>query len=133
MQQTGNRGSGAVVRTSAGPRSLLMANPVTHFEIQGADGEKLQQFYRDAFGWDVDADNPMNYGMVSAQGSGIGGGITAHQPGDKPRVTIYVEVEDPAAKLEEIKRLGGKVLMDVTEVPGGPTIAQFADPEGNIV
>ncbi len=61
-----------------------MANPVTHFEIQGADGPKLQQFYRDTFGWDVDANNPMDYGMVSAQGRGIGGGITAMQPATRP-------------------------------------------------
>jgi predicted enzyme related to lactoylglutathione lyase len=44
-----------------------MANPVTHFEIHGRDGKKTQAFYASLFGWTVDADNPMDYGMVSAQ------------------------------------------------------------------
>lgn len=30
-----------------------MGNPVTHFEIVGADAKALQAFYRDAFGWEV--------------------------------------------------------------------------------
>ncbi len=113
-----------------------MANPVTHFEIQGKDGAALQQFYRDVFAWDVDADNPMDYGMVSPQdGRGIGGGISAMQPGDSPRVTVYVEVPDLVATLEQVKQRGGRVLMEPTEVPGadGLVLAQFADPEGNVI
>ena len=43
-----------------------MPNPVVHFEITGRDGEALQRFYRDAFGWKVNADNPMDYGVVEA-------------------------------------------------------------------
>jgi predicted enzyme related to lactoylglutathione lyase len=113
-----------------------MANPVTHFEIQGADGAKLQQFYRDTFGWEIDANNPMNYGMVSQQGGrGIGGGITAMQQGDSPRVTVYVEVPDPAATLQQAAQGGGKILMEPAEVPGagGLVIGMFADPEGNVI
>ena len=40
-----------------------MPNPVVHFEVIGKDGAKLQRFYADAFGWKIDAGNPMNYGM----------------------------------------------------------------------
>jgi len=52
-----------------------MANPVVHFEVTGKDGKKLQDFYSKAFGWKVNADNPMNYGIVDAAdtGGGIGG------------------------------------------------------------
>ena len=41
-----------------------MPNPVVHFEVSSADGEKAQKFYGDLFGWHIDANNPMNYGMV---------------------------------------------------------------------
>ena len=41
-----------------------MPNPVVHFEIQSNMAEKLQPFYTDLFGWHIDANNPMNYGMV---------------------------------------------------------------------
>lgn len=106
-----------------------MPNPVVHFEIKGADKAKLQDFYRNAFGWSVNAENPMGYGMVDAQGEGIGGGVD----GDAPGVTVYIQVDDPAAYLEKVKTLGGKVVMDVTEIPNMVTMAQFADPAGNVI
>ena len=53
-----------------------MGAKVTHFEILGKDAKKLQGFYSDLFDWQINADNPMNYGLVQAQGEGsIGGGI----------------------------------------------------------
>ena len=52
-----------------------MPNPVVHFEVVGKDGAKLQQFYSSTFGWTINADNPMNYGMVENDGEGINGGI----------------------------------------------------------
>jgi predicted enzyme related to lactoylglutathione lyase len=107
-----------------------MPNPVVHFEITGRDGPKLQQFYRNAMGWTIDADNPMGYGMVRNGGAGIDGGIDRS---DQPDVTVYIEVPDLAAILDQVKQHGGKVVMDITEVPGMVTMAKFADPEGNVV
>ncbi len=110
-----------------------MASPVTHFEIIGKDGKKSQDFYAKLFGWNVDAGNPMNYGMVSPQdGKGIGGGIAAAQDG-KPVVTVYVEVDDLDATLKKVESMGGKTVMPAMDVPGGPKIAQFSDPDGNII
>jgi len=107
-----------------------MANPVVHFEINGKDGAQLQQFYRDAFEWNIDADNPMNYGLVDNDGEGIGGGISG---GEAASVTIYIEVADLTAALKKIESLGGRVVQDVTEIPDMVTMALFADPEGNVV
>lgn len=39
----------------------------------------------------------------------------------------------PAPTLKEIEARGGKTLMEPMEVPGGPTIAMFSDPAGNVV
>jgi uncharacterized protein len=109
-----------------------VANPVTHFEIHGRDGKKTQDFYASLFGWDVDADNPMNYGIVPAPGGvGIGGGIAEAQI--EPMVTIYVEVEDLDAILKTAESLGGKTILPPSEVPAGPRLAQFADPDGNVI
>ena len=109
-----------------------MANPVTWFEITGNDGKKLQDFYAGVFGWKVDANNPMQYGMVDNEGQGIGGGISGGD-GSTTSVTFYVEVDDPQAYLDKIESEGGKTVMPVTEVPGMVIFAQFADPEGNVV
>ena len=109
-----------------------MAHPVTHFEVLGKDGKKLQDFYSSAFGWKIDANNPMKYGVIEADGSGIGGGVGVGPEGQQ-HVTFYVEAADLKATLEKIEGLGGKTTMPPAEVPGGPEIALFADPEGNII
>ncbi len=73
-----------------------MANPVGWFEVTGKDGKKLQDFYSGVFGWKIDANNPMNYGMVDNEGQGIGGGISGGD-GNTQQVTFYIDVDDPQA------------------------------------
>ena len=109
-----------------------MSNRVVHFEIIGKDGKKLQDFYAGLFGWKIDANNPMSYGMVDANETGLGGGIASGQGGDG-HVTVYVEVDDLQAYLKKAEGLGGKTIMPPTAVPGGPEIAMFADPEGHVI
>ncbi len=41
-----------------------MTRPVVFFEIRGRDGERLKEFYASLFGWKINSDNPMNFGMV---------------------------------------------------------------------
>lgn len=108
-----------------------MPNPVVHFEIIGTDAPKLQKFYADLFHWDVDANNPMDYGLVAADGRGIAGGIGGDMGGGK-RVSVYIEVDDPQAYLDKAVELGGTILMPPTDVMEGVNIAMFADPEGNV-
>jgi predicted enzyme related to lactoylglutathione lyase len=109
-----------------------MANEVGWFEVTGKDGKKLQDFYGGLFGWKIDANNPMNYGMTDASETGIGGGIGPSQDGSS-NLTFYVSVADLQASLDKAEKLGGKTVMPPMDVPDGPTIAMFADPEGNVV
>ncbi len=109
-----------------------MGQPVVHFEIVGKDPKKLQEFYSGLFDWHIDANNPMNYGVVDTHGEGgIGGGIGPAQGPNQ--VTFYVQVDDPQAYLNKIEGQGGKTVMPVTEIPDMVTFALFADPEGNVV
>ncbi len=111
-----------------------MPNPVTWFEIIGKDAIKLQNFYRDVFGWKLSPPVPEmgNYSLFDNDGRGLGGGIG--EGGEGPaRVTIYIEVEDPQAYLDRVTRAGGKTLMEVTSVTDMVTIAMFADPEGHTI
>jgi predicted enzyme related to lactoylglutathione lyase len=39
-----------------------MGQPVVHFEIMGTDMKVLHAFYSDLFGWEINADNPLDYG-----------------------------------------------------------------------
>ena len=109
-----------------------MGKPVVHFEVVGKDGKKLQEFYGQLFDWKIDADNPMNYGIVEAAEGGIGGGV-GPTPDGEGRVTFYVQVEDLQAYLDKAQSLGGKTIMPPMDVPGGPAIAMLADPEGHVI
>ena len=111
-----------------------MGNPVTHFEIVGPDANRLQDFYSRVFGWRVIPAGP-SYAMVHPDGgSGINGGVgSAPEGGDASRVTVYIEVDDPNSTLDAVEASGGRRVMGPVEVPGGPTIALFTDPEGNLV
>ena len=109
-----------------------MDHPVVHFEILGPDGPALQKYYGDLFGWQIDSNNPANYGIVTPVAPGIGGGVSPSQDG-KPFLTFYVNTEDLQASLDKAVSLGGTKVMDPTDIPGGPSIAMFTDPQGNTV
>jgi hypothetical protein len=109
-----------------------MSSKVIHFEVTGKDGPALQRFYSEVFGWKLDTNNPGGYGMYRPD-EGIAGGIGATQDGSPGLVTFYVETDDAAATLRTVEKLGGKVIMPLTEIAPETTIALFADPEGHIV
>ena len=115
-----------------------MGQAVVHFEVMGKDAERLRSFYSQMFGWQIDASNPMNYGIVSRednldQGIGIGGGIGAMPEGRDGYVTFYVAVDDVEAAIRKAESLGGTRVMGPMEVPDGPEIALFNDPEGHMI
>ena len=110
-----------------------MGSHVIHFEVVGKDGPKLQKFYSDVFGWKLNTDNPEGYGMVETNGEGIAGGIGASRDGGAGHVTFYVHADDPEGTLRTVERLGGRVIMPLTEVAPDTRIALFADPEGHVV
>jgi uncharacterized protein len=112
-----------------------MPDPVIHFEIVSKDADKLFTFYSDVFGWKIDADNEVGYGIVDNGGEGINGGIGGVMDHDYAgHVTFYISVSDPAATLQKIQSLGGKTVMEPAEIPGADTtIAQFTDPAGNMI
>ena len=110
-----------------------MPNPVVHFEVQAKDPRKIQDFYQKLFDWHVNADNPMNYGIVDTHvEGGIGGGIGPAQDGVN-RVTFYAQVDDLQKYLDKAEELGGKTIMPPTVIPDMVTLAMFTDPEGNII
>jgi len=109
-----------------------MAAQVIHVEVTGSDGDALQRFYHDVFGWNLDTNNPGGYGMYR-QDNGISGGIGAAGNGQPPGVKFYVHTDNPQEALDKVQAGGGKVLLPLTEVAPETTIALFSDPEGHIV
>ncbi len=116
-----------------------MGAPVVHFEVIGKDAKKLHGYYAELFGWEIDAANPMGYGVVqrdgntNADGAGIGGGVGAGPEGYDGHVTFYVEVPDVEAGLAKAESLGGTRTMGPEKVMGDIEIGMFTDPEGHLV
>ena len=110
-----------------------MGSHIVHFEVTGKDGKALQRFYSDVFGWKLDTNNPGGYGMVRDAENSITGGIGDAQQGTQGGVTWYVHTDDPKAALAKVEKLGGRVLMPLTQVAPATTIALFADPEGHVI
>jgi hypothetical protein len=116
-----------------------MGRPVVHFEVIGKDGPALQRYYAELFDWRINADNPMNYGLVAREenlnpdGMGIGGGIGGAPEGYDGHVTFYVEVPDVEAALARAAELGGTRLFGPDKIMDGVELGQFSDPEGNVI
>src|SRR5215212_1197233 len=115
-----------------------MGQPVVHFEVVGKDGAALRSFYGDLFGWEIDANNPMGYGMVQREGNvngdgvGIGGGVGQGPDGYDGHVTFYIEVPDVEAALAKAEGLGGARMMG-PEKMDAVEIGLFNDPEGHVI
>ena len=116
-----------------------MGQPVVHFEVIAKDSEKMKRYYGQLFGWKIDSDNPVGYGIVereantNAAGIGIGGGIGAAPDGYSGHTTFYVAVPDVEAALAKAESLGGSRMMGPEQVMDGVEIGLFTDPEGHTV
>jgi predicted enzyme related to lactoylglutathione lyase len=115
-----------------------MGNPVVHFEVIGTDGDKLRSYYGDLFGWTIETDPAMGYGVVeratNKDGIGIGGGVGACPiDGYAGHVTFYVEVPDVEEALRRAELLGGSRVSGPMSVNERIEIGQFLDPEGHLV
>jgi uncharacterized protein len=116
-----------------------MGQPVVHFEIIGRDGDTLRNYYAELFDWEIDANNPMKYGLVQRDGNtnsdgvGIGGGVSGGPEGYDGHVTFYVEVPDVEAALTKAEGLGGTRVMGPEKVMDALEIGLFNDVEGHLV
>ncbi|HEY4279957.1 MAG TPA: VOC family protein [Conexibacter sp.] len=116
-----------------------MGNPVVHFEVIGRDGDALKSYYGELFGWEIDSNNPMNYGIVQREGNqtedgiGIGGGVGPAPDGYDGHVTFYVQVPSVEASLAKAEQLGGRRMFGPDTIQPGMTLGQFTDPEGHLI
>ncbi|MEO7198295.1 MAG: VOC family protein [Solirubrobacterales bacterium] len=116
-----------------------MGQPVVHFEVIGKDGDKLKSYYSELFGWEIDSNNPMNYGVIQREGNtgtdgvGVGGGVSSGPEGYEGHVTFYVAVPDVEEALVKAESLGGSRIFGPDEVMDGLVLGQFTDPEGHVI
>jgi hypothetical protein len=107
-------------------------NPVVHFEINGTDGQALEKFYSEVFGWHVQSLPELGYATVDTHGGkGINGGIGTTREGE-PFATFYVETSDPGVTLAKAESLGATTMLPVSDI-GPAKLAVFRDPQHNVM
>lgn len=105
---------------------------IVHWEIMGPDGEQLAGFYRDLFGWTLQAPPGMDgYLMADEAQTGIGGAVGTGNENMPNYVTVYVQVESIDETLAQAEAAGAKTLVPKTTIPDMVTFAIFSDPAGN--
>ncbi len=111
-----------------------MPQPVVHFEIPADNPERLSRFYSDLFGWKVEKwPGPMNYWLLYTRNKGaaaIDGGMFRREMPDQ-RPVNYVHVPSASEYAQKAERIGGRVILPRTQVPGVGYVAILSDPEGN--
>ena len=66
--------------------------------------------------------------------AGLSGGIGSEGPGGRVRTTFYVDMPDLQVALDRATQLGGKLASAPMTIPGTSiSLAQFTDPDGNLV
>ena len=111
-----------------------MNNRVTHFEIPAKNPEKISDFYKDVFNWEISKWNgPMDYWLVMTgdpKSPGIDGGIYKPQ-GPVSGIVNTVQIDSIEESIEKIKNAGGEIINEVQEIPGVGKMVYAADVEGN--
>lgn len=115
-------------------------HPPVHFEIPAQDMERASNFYKELFGWEINAAPGFkDYRMIKTlptdennmvQGRGINGGMMKSPDNSMPIIN-YINVEDIDAYLSKLEELGGQILMPKMPIQGIGWNAVVQDTEGN--
>ena len=106
---------------------------VVHVEIPAVNVEGAGKFYESLFGWKLQHMPEMNYTMWEDAGGGGGGFPEVSEENPAGQVLVYIASDDIDADLKNVKKLGGKVLREKTEIPGMGWFGIFQDPTGNVL
>lgn len=119
-------------------------NSVVHFEMPAEDKQRVIRFYSSVFSWNMQQLGPEMGDYILAgtaevdedrmikRPGAINGGFFGKTP-DNAYPSLTIAVEDIKAHIEKVKRGGGTVLGEPTEIPGIGLYVAIIDTEGNRV
>jgi uncharacterized protein len=103
-------------------------------DLATTDGKAAFEFYHALFHWekmdehDMGANGP--YIIFGRNGENYGGIFKGGADAHGSAWTSYVRVEDTRAAAEKVRQLGGRVVREPHQVPGGDWISHCVDPQG---
>ena len=118
--------------------------PVVQFEMPYENRERMAEFYRSSFGWQMQmlGEEMGSYVLATTTETGeggrpsrpgaINGGFYPKKP-DWPAQypSVVIAVEDIGRSMSRIRDAGGEVLGEPMEIPGIGQYVSFLDTEGN--
>ena len=111
------------------------ASNVVWFEIPADNPARANQFYGKLFGWKINAMPHMEgYWHLDTGGPDASpDGAVITRKGPQHTVTNYVSVPSVNRAAAKVEKLGGKVCMPKTAVPGMGYFAVCLESEGKII
>ena len=109
-------------------------NRIVHFEIPANQPEALAKFYGGLFGWSfhkATLPGPEYWLCDTGEGPGINGAVMQRQHPQQPWMN-YVDVASIDETLAKATRMGAKIALPKTPVPGVGALAAIIDPQGNV-
>ena len=109
-----------------------MGAPIVHIEFRSSDFVRTAAFYAELFDWQTQQNASATYMKFDGVEGPSGGWVRAdlvQAAGPVP----YLVVDDLAAKMAEVEKAGGRVLVASMPFAGGGEVGLFADPDGNVV
>jgi uncharacterized protein len=114
-------------------RSLGMGVPaIVHIEFKSSDFARTSAFYAKLFDWQTQQNASGSY-MKADSSDGPSGGWVRADLVQSPGPIAYLPVDDLAAKLDEVEKAGGRILVQSMPFAGGGEVGLFADPDGNVL
>jgi predicted enzyme related to lactoylglutathione lyase len=108
------------------------------YELMSTDVVSAKSFYGKVVGWSIE-DVPMpgmTYSLLRAADTQVGGMMTlpseARDAGMKPCWIGYILVDDVDSATAKVRRLGGTVHVEPTDIPSVGRFSMVADPQGTV-
>jgi len=121
-------------------------NPVVHFEMPYEDAPRVADFYKKAFGWNMEVTAEDMGGYVLAETVEVGENGRPTMPGainggffpkksDWPdqHPSVVIAVDNIQTAVQAVKDAGGEVLGEPMNIPGVGIYISFYDSEHNRV
>jgi predicted enzyme related to lactoylglutathione lyase len=116
---------------------------IVHFEIPSDDIERSRNLYNKLFGWNIEkwtgsmpaTAEGMEYWLLSTVddkgNKALGGGMMKRQSPQQQGITNYFDAKSVQESSANVERLGGKVIIPKSPVPGMGYMAVCTDTENN--
>jgi len=110
-----------------------LKNVFAHIELNTDDAKAAKKFYRSLFAWKLEdvATGSGTYTMIDTGSRASGGGIQLKPMPEAATAWMpYVEVADVKKSLGKAKKLGARIVLACTKLPGMGSIGVLLDPTG---